>query len=540
MKKPALRGLCAALLCAVLAGCAPADQPLFTPSPSGAPAQGQGETAEASAQPEQPFSLTLCLGDQAPKSLDPNLSAGLDSHSYLLHLYEGLYRYDEEGKVRPGVALDSQASQDGLTWTIRLREDACWTDGRPVRAEDFVYSLRRLADPETGALYGYDMALYFENGEAVALGELPPEALGVTALSDTELELRLSQPCAFLEEVLAHPCLVPLREDQPLDGSCTCGPYRLKEMDEDALVLERNPSYTGEASALAEELRFVFGREAAMVGLSSGQVDFVLERQATEDAEGVVNASCPRTGSRVLVFQQQGPLGDEALRRALYLTVDQEKAAQSLADGSLAAKALVGPGVLAPDGTDFYSEGGAYILGSAQERRAQAEALLAQARLPEEPLRLLVYGDEKILRLATGIAEDWQAALKVEVQLETPGFMAFFDEYFAGNFDVALWSSVPDFASPLLLLQDFETDGYANCLGFSNAAFDGLVEQARPLGMASLEGRQAMHQAEELLLEESAVCPLTHYATLYAKREALQGETILHSGLVLFGGARCS
>ena len=168
MKKPALRGLCAALLCAVLAGCSPADQPLFTPSPSGAPAQGQGETAEASAQPEQPFSLTLCLGDQAPKSLDPNLSAGLDSHSYLLHLYEGLYRYDEEGKVRPGVALDSQASQVGLTWTIRLREDACWTDGRPVRAEDFVYSLRRLADPETGALYGYDMALYFENGEAVA------------------------------------------------------------------------------------------------------------------------------------------------------------------------------------------------------------------------------------------------------------------------------------------------------------------------------------------------------------------------------------
>lgn len=414
----------------------------------------------------------------APRAWTPTLSAGLDSHSYLLHLYEGLYRYDEEGKVRPGVALDSQASQDGLTWTIRLREDACWTDGRPVRAEDFVYSLRRLADPETGALYGYDMALYFENGEAVALGELPPEALGVTALSDTELELRLSQPCAFLEEVLAHPCLVPLREDQPLDGSCTCGPYRLREMDEDALVLERNPSYTGEASALAEELRFVFGREAAMVGLSSGQVDFVLERQAAEDAEGVVNASCPRTAAGCWSFSNRAPWANEGAAPGPVPDGGPGKGRPEPGRRLPGGQALVGPGVLAPDGTDFYVEGGAYIRGSAQERRAQAEALLAQARLPEEPLRLLVYGDEKILRLATGIAEDWQAALKVEVQLETPGFMAFFDEYFAGNFDVALWSSVPDFASPLLLLQDFETDGYANCLGFSNAAFDGLVEQA--------------------------------------------------------------
>src|SRR5699024_3892108 len=98
---------------------------------------------------------------------------------------EGLYRLGEDGEYKEGIAIDHEVSEDGLTWTFNLREDAEWENGDPVTAHDFEYAWKRIVDPETASVHGkQDVADLLKNGEAVNEGDKPLDELGVEAKDD--------------------------------------------------------------------------------------------------------------------------------------------------------------------------------------------------------------------------------------------------------------------------------------------------------------------------------------------------------------------
>ncbi len=532
-----MKGTGKALLCLLLPllllGCGPKETPLTLPGET----EGAAQTAAPAetAQPEEEgFVLRACLGSEMPQTLDPALSVGLDTHSCMALLYEGLYRYGADGQVLPGAAESAEVSADGLTWTLHLRPDACWSDGTKLTAQDFVYAFRRAVAPELDAVYGYDLSAYFLNGEAVALGEKAPEELGAQALDEETLELRLLKPCDYLDEVLAHPCLSPVKEGQEPDAACTNGPYVLGKQDGQSLTLIRSETYTGGAAAEPEEICLLFGDARRL--LDAGEADLALEQEVF--GQGLTVRRQARTGTRALVFNlNKGcPTADAALRKALLLCVDTEAAAAALADGSFAALSLVGPGVDVQDGRDFFTEGGPLLTDTAERMRGQGEALLMDA-WDGRPIRLLAYGDDKIVRLAQSVADGWRELLGVETELLTPDFEEYLDLFYAGDFDVSLWALMPDFSSPLPFLSDFASGNFGSVIGYEDESYDALLEQAVSLGTRSEEGRALLHEAERRLIEDGVLCPLTHYAVSYTQRETLDGVSLTHSGICLLGGA---
>lgn len=145
------------------------------------------------------------------QTLDPHKTTGWPEANVMRDLLEGLVVMDPEGKTAPGVASHWQHSADLKTWTFYLRHDAKWSNGDPVTARDFVYSWRRLADPKTKspkASHLVDMQLL--NSEAVIQGQLPAEKLGVSALDQHRLQLQLTQPVAYLVDMLVYYPLFPL------------------------------------------------------------------------------------------------------------------------------------------------------------------------------------------------------------------------------------------------------------------------------------------------------------------------------------------
>ena len=99
-------------------------------------------SAFAEGETKNSFTLTV---DPSP-CLDPQRNQGLTGHYVMILMYEGLYRVSDTGIELAGATSVDQ-TDDGLTWTFHLREDAKWTDGKPVTADDYVYSFRRLVDP---------------------------------------------------------------------------------------------------------------------------------------------------------------------------------------------------------------------------------------------------------------------------------------------------------------------------------------------------------------------------------------------------------
>ena len=156
------------------------------------------------------FGAELRIGNGGePLTLDPHRYNLNLEEKILANLFEGLTAHDAHGRIVPGAARSWSTSEDGLKWTFHLREDARWSDGAPVTAEDFVYSFRRLMAPRTAASLAY--FLYAIDGAAkVNAGEAPVEALGVTAHDAHTLEIRLAKPFPFLAERLIYPTGYPV------------------------------------------------------------------------------------------------------------------------------------------------------------------------------------------------------------------------------------------------------------------------------------------------------------------------------------------
>ncbi|MCT6859413.1 MAG: peptide ABC transporter substrate-binding protein, partial [Apilactobacillus sp.] len=124
--------------------------------------------------------------------------------------FSSFYKLGENGK--PGLDLADKAttSKDGKTWTFHLR-DAKWSNGKTITAQDFVYSWRRTVDPSTKAQYSY-LFNSVVNGEAINLGKMNPDKLGIEAVNSRTVRIHLTKPIAYFKTLMAYPLFGPQDE----------------------------------------------------------------------------------------------------------------------------------------------------------------------------------------------------------------------------------------------------------------------------------------------------------------------------------------
>jgi oligopeptide transport system substrate-binding protein len=218
-----------------------------------------------------------------PGTLDPAHAFVKQDQTVIDDLLVGLTTFDAAGRPIPGIARSWSVSSDALTWTFRLRP-ALWSDGAPVTAEDFVFSLRRLVDPATGSPYA-NLAYPVRNARAVSLGKAPVSALAIEAPDPATVVIRLEHPTPYLPDLLAHYAVVPVPRQavarwgdrwtapEHFVGS---GPFVLKEWRlGDRLVLERNPRFFDAANVCLQRVVYLPINDAisAERQLKRGEID---------------------------------------------------------------------------------------------------------------------------------------------------------------------------------------------------------------------------------------------------------------------------
>ncbi len=199
-----------------------------------------GDTAESSEAESESQEFNLSVVQEMP-SADLSLAMDTISFTALNNVYEGIYRLDENNEPQPaGAAEMAEISEDGLTYNIKLREDAKWSNGDPVTADDYVYGWQRTVDPETASEYAY-LYGYVENGDDIIEGDKDPSELGITAVNDYELEIKLDTPTPFFDNLLAFASFFPQPQEiveekgedyaKTGDDSVYNGPFTLTEFE---------------------------------------------------------------------------------------------------------------------------------------------------------------------------------------------------------------------------------------------------------------------------------------------------------------------
>ena len=506
----------------------------------------KADTANEAAASGDTKELAIQVGP-TPETIDPALNSSNDGGNMLQHLAEGLLKMDKNGNMIPGLAESYEVSDDGLTYTFKLRKGLKWSDGSDLTAKDFVYSWKRVADPNTAAPYGQDVLGKVKGYEEAAGGNI--DALAVSAPDDTTFVVELANPVPFFDRIAAFSTLVPVQEATieangdawtlSPETNVTAGPYKLAEFtDGDRIVLEKNENYWDKDSITFDKItyRLIEDPNAAYTAYKQGEVSMIKSVPSEEipALKGTEEFHVdPNMGTYYLSFNTtKKPFDNEDVRMALALVIDRDYVANTVMQGTyLPANKIIGPGVsdAAPDSSfekvteEKYTKG--VGSGDYEADVAKAKELLAKAGYPDgQGFPTIEYStnDQGYHKsVAEYLQNVWKEKLGINTDIAIKEWKVFTADRRAGNYDVARNGWVMDWNDPSNLLNLFVTGSGNNDGKISIPEYDELMEKASTTTNVD-ERFDYLHKAEQLLLDHAALTPVAYYTEFYLQSTKLK------------------
>ena len=470
-----------------------------------------------------------------PETLDPAKSTGLYEAKIELELFEALVTRDATGAIIPGAADSWDISDDGLTYTFHLRPDLKYSNGEPVLAGDFVYGMRRLADPATGSENGIVLAAVDQAAEIEAGKVTDLTRLGVSAPDDRTVVVRLWRRSVRLIDYAID--FFPLRQADierngvewtrpgKLVGN---GAYVLADwVPQSHIELRRNPLYREAAAVTIDQVRYIVAGspETALKMFRAGELD-ISELPRTELEWAKVNLAGalkpePEIGTYMVGLNiGTAPMNDPKLRRALALVVDQAALTQKVVRGDqVPAYGFIAP--LLP-GYPVVSE--AFKDRPMAARVAEARKLYAEAGYgPGNPLKLSVMlaKGRDWDRWALALVGMWHDALGVEATLDATEWQVYLGRLNHHDFTAAIDDWVSLIQAPALL-DEYRSTSASNELQFNSPAYDQALTDADAAPDLATE-YAAYAKAERLLIDDQAIIPIYHIVTHVLVSPKVQG-----------------
>lgn len=484
-------------------------------------------------------------GDEVP-TLDPTFSSDTASSRVIQDMFEGLVSEGLNGDVIPALAKSWEVDETGMVYTYHLREDALWSNGQPITANDFEYSLKRAINPATAAPYAWYLTMArFKNAEAINKGEKSIDELGVEAVDARTLKITLDQPVPYFTKMMVHPSTYPVYKDvvekygdswtKP-EHIVTSSAYKLsKWVLNERIILERNERYWNNDKTVINQVTYLPIQDltAEYNRFRTGEIDitssFPLEQyKAIKQERPNELLTMPSLGTYYYLFNMdKAPFDDARVRKALAYSIDRNVVTNIiLGQGQLPAY-----GVTPPSVSGFEAPKLAWGEISQKERNKKAKELLAEAGYgPSNPLEFeLVYNtSESHKKLALVVSSMWKKNLGVNVELANQEWKTFLEKLSAKDFELARYAWVGDYNEASTFLSYFESHGM-NYSGWSNIDYDKAMAGA--IKAPSDNKRNQFYQkAEQVFAEEMPAIPLYFYTRSVLKQTKVGGYSIENAG----------
>ena len=491
--------------------------------------------------------VTVQIGPN-PESIDPALNSTIDGGNMLITAFEGLLIVDENNQVQPGQAESWEVSEDGLTWTFHLREGLKWSDGTDLDAADFVYTYKRVADPDTAAPYSQTAVGMIAGYDEAMAGN--PDALQVEAPDANTFIVHLSYPCTYFDKLAAFATLSPVQQETiEANGDAWAtspetyisnGPYYMTEWTVgQQIVFSKNPYYKGgwdSDKIVTDTITFLLMEDstAAYTAYTTGQAQLIKD-VPTEEIPSLTKAEDggefdvdPVMGTYYLTMNDSiEPFNDVNVRKALSLAIDRDYIANTLMQGTYSpAYKLTGPGITDADGSAYMDKSsGEWILEDYETAKAMAQQALADAGYPNgEGFPTITYSTNDAgyhKAVAEYLQQCYKEVLGINLEIEIVEWSSFTPMRRAGDYEMARngWSF--DYNDPSSMLELFMTGNANNDGQYSNPEFDAMMENTK---IADKEQRFAnLHAAEEIVMADYSMIPVAYYNDFWLQSPDLQG-----------------
>ena len=497
--------------------------------------EGNSDQKEAGEKDAEQYLNTFYV--EEPTTLNSALNSDASSWELLKNLMEPLVRNVEnvetgELTAEPAAAESWEVSEDGLTWTFKIREGMKWSDGDPVTAKDYEFGIRTALDSTTGAggmgwlldvLEGYD-----ENG-----GDNAKES--VTATDDYTLEFKLKTPTPFFLQLASTRPTLPIKQSAYEEfgdkyGAEAAnfvgnGPFIITDwVHQTEVKLEKNPEYWDADNVYFENVNWrIINEEATMMNaFQTGEIDSVSTNKAEYQAQfaakpDVLHHKVNRPAVDFMFFNtEKAPYDNAKVRLAFSLALDREEAILgAYNEVGIPGYGFVMHGINTDQGEEYRSvvEGPIKAL---QEKYPDPKALLEEG-LAEAGMTLdefqanLDFGgvNEDTKKTGDYLINSFQEKLGITINVNMNEWAAFNDQIQNGSFDIGYMAWFADFNDPYHMLSLMLSGNDGVHTGWENKEYDKLVEEGL-MSKDPAERLKKYEEAETLLSEEAPVIPIIY------------------------------
>lgn len=504
------------------------------------------QTKAAAGDKEQYMNVAM---NAEPETLDPSRATDTYSSIVISEVEEALTRceQDENGKdvIKPAGAESWTVSDDGLTWTFKLRENK-WSDGQAVKASDYVYSLLRTLDPKTASQYTA-MLSPIKGADAYASGTGKAEGVGVKATDDKTLVVTLDAPCAYFLDLTYFRLFTPQRQDyvekygdtfgSEADTIPSCGPFVIKSWTHKSeIVIEKNQNYWDADSVKLSKVTYKIleDEQARMNDMISGSVDISTaeSKEWKDKLNGTGNfnlISGYEPTTEFMVFNTKDKVFlNVNVRKAVSAAINRDKYVSTLYSGTETAAYSFCPPTLQIGTEEFRTAADSEPVKKLLQEVTDTKALFAQGLkelgLGSDPSKITLTitaagPTAKMKQLSEYDQQALQEALgcKVEIKYVDPASMG--KTIMSGDFQMVTTQWTGDYNDPMTEFDIWTSHGSMNFGRWSNAKYDQNIEAAAAT-QDQAKRLAYFKECEDILThQEAAIAPLSFkQRSLYEKK----------------------
>ena len=466
-----------------------------------------------------------------PVTMDAQMAFDTGSINYLNPMVGLLFRLDSDGKLYNELAEGYEVSDDGLTYTIKLRDNIKYSNGDPITAQDFVYSLQRIADPLVGssAIYVFENICELKNIVAVNEGKLPLTELGVTTIDDRTLVIELEKPCPYFINTLTMVCTAPCSrafiekcddlyatEAKYLLGS---GPFYVDDYEpfDTQVHYSPNPYYFDPDSVKIPgiSVRYVQSQQQAMMCYESGILDVIsLSGSIQELAEGDKCVGEKTSGAITYlgtVPSHNSALQNKNIRLALVNSINRESIVKNITKKGTSVLERFVPEDFCVDskGNDYVRDADEYkevCSYNPEKAREYWDQGLKEINAQSLKLSLVCrQSDENMIEL---IKDDWEKNLPgLSIEARIVPAKQYYGSLQNRDMDIYVYGWGADYPDPNAFLELFTQYSDMNYADFANDDYDQLISASQT--EKDQDTRLEMfHEAESILISEGRYIPL--------------------------------
>jgi oligopeptide transport system substrate-binding protein len=478
---------------------------------------------------KHPLRLTWLVPDQLNIISDDRVSTIIIYNQ----LFCGLVSYHSDMGVIPDGAESWEIQDNGLRYIFHLREDAIWSDGAPVTADDYVLAWKRALDPSlqpVNANLLYDL----KGARAYHQGWGSSDDVGVRAIDRFTLQVELEQPAGYFLHLLAYAPTFPVPEHilqsfgeawvQP-GLIVTNGAFRIEEWrTNERMILSRNPGYQSQYRGNVERVEVIDIPDIYEVikEFEADHLDLVAYPYFAHQMELINDLKVRHTleffqihdqGVTVIIFNSQvKPFNDLRVRQAFVQAIDKSTIIKTNYTTAMFIPAMGGliPPSLAGHSPEI----------ALKYDRNRAQGLLAEAGYPGGkgfPKAAIVTGDFPSRRLAVDLlVEQWREVLGLEIEKVFYDLSRPFGDRDAlkDGLSMAFASIIPDYPDGDYYLRCFEEVYVRKTTGWRDKTYDQLLQAAR-LEHNPPRRLKYYQQADQLIIEQAIVAPFYYSTTPY-------------------------